>query len=184
MLTAPASGWIWTRSTSDSRCAEVGTGPVRSVDRTVRAARPPHMFTSTCTHSYALPCTQLSPAHTQALCLLTLPELLPQWTHCAGDWCQGTQGLFRTKSEGIGLSLTPRIYPALGDGEGPEGREASLTRRASTGSFVCRRGERLLFKEELTQWAQQLVHTVQLLFLIPLGRSRWPEGPYGLRELL
>lgn len=99
MLTASASGWIWTRSTSDSRCAEVGTGPVRSVDRTVRAARPPHMFTSICTHSYALTCTQLSPAHTQALCLLTLPELLPQWTHCAGDWCQGTQGLLRTKKE-------------------------------------------------------------------------------------
>lgn len=114
------------RSTSDSRCAKVGTGPVRSVDRTVRAAPPPHMFTSICTHSYTLTCTHLSPAHTQALCLLTLPELLPQWTHCAGDWCQGTQGLLRTKSEGIGLSLTPRIYPALGGGEGPEGREKSV----------------------------------------------------------
>lgn len=184
MLTASASGWIWMKSTSDSRCAEVRTGPVRSVDRTVRAG-PPHMFTSICTHSYTLTCTQLSPAHTQALCLLTLPEFLPQWTHCAGDWCQGTQGLLRTKSEGIGLSLTPRIYPALWGWGGPRGQgEVSLTHRASTGSFVCRRGEGLLFKEELTQWAKQLVHTVQLLFFIPLGRSRWPERPYGLRELL
>lgn len=47
----------------------------------------------------------LSHARTQALSLLTLPELPPQWTSCAGDWWQATQGLPRASIGSFGYRL-------------------------------------------------------------------------------